>query len=242
MIWSSPGRSLDSIILHQDPRVHRHLLSEIISHTVAYIVNIDKPQVQLQTHLSEAALQAIPSRVARASHNNIQTTLLQQQLYQPPQQHHNYLIQHLEDSIDLAHRLTGQAAFTPSDLNEMCRTSVELINKDRALHHSTTSRLGRQQPPQLSASSTSSSSAPSSYNNRGQQQQQQHSDIQMIECNHDIEGEVAHHHLPDHRHHHHQHSQPPTGYKRRIIYDLNDGSETYIDEPLHYQPAHHWHQ
>ena len=171
VIWSSPRRSLDAIILHQDPRVHQHLLSEIISHTVAYIVNIDKPQVQLQTHLAEAALQAIPSGVARASHNNIQTTLLQQQLYQPPQQHHNYLIQHLEGSIDLAHRLTGQAAFTPADLNELCKTSVQLINKDRALHQSTTSRLDRQQPPQLSDSSTSSSSASSSYNNRGQQQQ-----------------------------------------------------------------------
>ena len=48
VIWSSPRRSLDAIILHQDPRVHQHLLSEIISHTIAYIVNIDKPQVQLQ--------------------------------------------------------------------------------------------------------------------------------------------------------------------------------------------------
>ena len=169
VIWSSPRRSVDTIILHQDPRVHQHLLSEIISHTIAYIVNIGKPQVQLQTHLAEAALQAIPSGVARASDNNVQTALLQQQqLYQPPQQHHNYLIKHLEGSIDLVHRLTGQAAFTTAGLNEMCRTSVELINKDRALRQSTTSRLDRQQPLQLSASSTSSSSASSSYNSRGQ--------------------------------------------------------------------------
>ena len=203
VIWSSPKRSLDAIICHQDPRVHQHLLSEIISHTIAYIINIDKPQAQLQTHLAEAALQAIPSGVARASHNNIQTTLLQQQPHQPPQQRQNYLIKRLEGSIEHVHRLDGQTAFTSADLNELCKTSLQLINRDRALHQSTISRLDRQQPPPLSDSSTSSSSASSSYNSRGQQQ---HLDIQMIKRNSDIEEEVAQHRLPDHRHHHQQDS------------------------------------
>ena len=222
VIWSSPRRSLDAIIVHQDPRAHHHLLSEIISHTIAYIINASTTM--------DAACRSSPSI-------NIQTTLLQQQPYQPPQQHHNNLIERLEGSIEQVRRLAGKTAFTSADLNELCKTSMQLINRDQARHQSTTSRLDRQQPPQLRDLSTSSSSALSSYNNRGQQQP--HLEIRMIECNNDIaqQQEVAQHRLPDHRHHHQQDSQPLPGYRCHIVFDISDSSKTYIEEPLHYQPS-----
>ena len=113
------------------------------------------------------------------------------------------------------HHLAGKTASTSADLSELCKTSLQLINRDRAQHQSTTSRIDRQQPLQLRDPPTSSRSASSSYNSRGQRQHR-HVDIQMIKCNHDIEEEVAQHHLPDRRHHYQQDSQTPPGYKRRI--------------------------
>ena len=173
VIWSSPTRFLEAIIVQQDPRVHHNLLSEIISHTIAYIINIDKPQVQLWTHLAEAT----PSSnfiqrsqgITQQQPDNTTTTTLLQQPYQLPRQHHNYLIEHLEGNIEQAHRLAGKRAFTSDDFNELCKTSLQLSNRRHAQDRATTSKEDRSQPSQLWDPPTSSSSTSSNYNDRVQQ-------------------------------------------------------------------------
>ena len=205
---------------------------QIISHTIAYIVNIHKPSsttTDTSCRSSPSSNSIRSSQAVTQQHPDNTTTTTT--TYQPPQQHHNYLIEHLEGSIEQAHRLAGKTAFTSADLNELCKISLQRINRDRAQHQSTTSGLDKK---------INNHHNSSSYSNRCQQQQ--HIDMDMTECNNDIQREVAQHHLPDHRHHRQQVAQPPPGYTCHIVFDINGGPETYIYEPPRYQPSYDWHQ
>ena len=58
VIWSSTSARMSTIILPADPTVHHHLLPEVLSHNLTYVLNIGKRRVELRSHLP-GALQAV---------------------------------------------------------------------------------------------------------------------------------------------------------------------------------------
>ena len=103
--WSFASTKMSAIILPRDLRAHHDLLSDILSRTIAYILNINLPRIELRSHLA-AALHAVPPGVAHQSRHNIKVTLRHFHSQQSPRQHHWDVIDHLSCYLDSyqAHR------------------------------------------------------------------------------------------------------------------------------------------
>ena len=104
-IWASPSHNMSAIVLPQDPAIHHHLLPEVLSRMITYILNINEKRVELHTHLAGAP-HAVPPGVAHASCNNIRVTLRKQHNYIEPLLHHLPLLKHLRQHIGRP-QLTG---------------------------------------------------------------------------------------------------------------------------------------
>ena len=68
---------MSALVLPRDPTIDHDLLSDILSESITYILNIYKRCVQLQTHLA-GALHAVPPEVAHHSNHTIRMTIRQQ--------------------------------------------------------------------------------------------------------------------------------------------------------------------
>ena len=152
-IWASPSHNMSAIVLPQDPAFHHHLLPEILSQTITYILNVNKKRVQLHTHLA-GALHAIPPGVAHASCNNIRVTLRKQHNYIEPLLHHLPLLDHLRQYI-------GRLQVDRSDWDITDPNDKRNLNTKARdfLHQSAVTPLGTQQSlrdPSTTSSSTSS--------------------------------------------------------------------------------------
>ena len=115
--WSSASTKMSVIILPRDPRVHHDLLPDILSRTIAYILDINLPRIELKSHIV-AALHPVPPGVARQSQKNIRVTLRHLDLQPPPRQHHRDLINHLRCYLGSYQALRGRilASCDPDDV------------------------------------------------------------------------------------------------------------------------------
>ena len=96
--WSSSTTKMNAIILTGDPVDHHDLIPDILSQSITYILNINKPRVELRSHLA-AALHAVPPGVAHQSQNRIRVALSHIDQQPPPRRHHQELIQYLRYHI-----------------------------------------------------------------------------------------------------------------------------------------------
>ena len=105
---------MNAIILSGDPVDHHDLIPDILSQSITYILNINRPRVELRSHLA-AALHAVPPGVAHQSQSRIRVALSHLDQQPPPRRHHQELIQYLRYHIREHRAFVGHAAFTIED-------------------------------------------------------------------------------------------------------------------------------
>ena len=154
--WSSSTTKMNAIILPGDPIGHHDLIPDILSQSITYILNINRPRVELRSHLA-AALHAVPPGVAHQSQKRTRVGLSHLDQQPPPRRHHQELIQYLRYHIREHRAFVGHAAFTIEGtytlLATACRCYIEQLPSvppTRATRH-------RAQEESASSSSTSSS-------------------------------------------------------------------------------------
>ena len=153
---------MHALVLPQDPAAHHDLLSDIISESITYMLNIQKRRIQIRSHLTEA-LHAIPPGVAHHSYNNIRLTVRQQD-YQPPKPEHQDLMDYLRYYLDNLQAHQGQhlRSQDQSDVADYLTT----LSRDYLSQPLPTSQGGVVAQQTLRESSTSSSSSSSSMTDR----------------------------------------------------------------------------
>ena len=122
--WSSSTTKMNAIILSGDPVDHHDLIPDILSQSITYILNINRPRVELRSHLA-AALHAVPPGVAHQSQNNIRVALHHLDQQPSPRRHHQELIQYLRYHIREHRAFVGHAAFTIEDTYTLLATACQ---------------------------------------------------------------------------------------------------------------------
>ena len=122
--WSSSTTKMNAIILTGDPVDHHDLIPDILSQSITYILNINKPRVELKSHLV-AALHAVPPGVAHQSQNRIRVALSHIDQQPPPRRHHQELIQYLRYHIREHRAFEGHAAFSIEDTYTLLATACQ---------------------------------------------------------------------------------------------------------------------
>ena len=154
--WSSSTTKMNAIILSGDPVDHHDLIPDILSQSITYILNINRPRVELRSHLA-AALHAVPPGVAHQSQNNIRVALHHLDQQPSPKRHHQELIQYLRYHIREHRAFVGHAAFTIEDTYTLLATACQCYIEQLPPVPSTRATRHRAQEESASSSSTSSS-------------------------------------------------------------------------------------
>ena len=154
--WSSSTTKMNAIILTGDPIDHHDLIPDILSQSITYILNINRPRVELRSHLA-GALHAVPPGVAHQSQNNIRVALHHLDQQPSPKRHHQELIQYLRYHIREHRAFVGHAAFTIEDTYTLLATACQCYIEQLPSVPSTRATRHRAQEESTSSSSTSSS-------------------------------------------------------------------------------------
>ena len=154
--WSSSTTKMNAIILSGDPLDHHDRIPDILSQSITYILNINRPRVELRSHLA-AALHAVPPGVAHQSQDNIRVALHHLDQQPSPKRHHQELIQYLRYHIREHRAFVGHAAFTIEDTYTLLATACQCYIEQLPPVPSTRATRHRAQEESASSSSTSSS-------------------------------------------------------------------------------------
>ena len=147
---------MNALILSGDPVDHHDLIPDILSQSITYILNINRPRVELRSHLA-AALHAVPPGVAHQSQSKIRVALSHLDQQQPPRRHHQELIQYLRYHIREHRAFVGHAAFTIEDTYTLLATACQCYIEQLPSAPSTRATRHLAQEESASSSSTSSS-------------------------------------------------------------------------------------
>ena len=147
---------MNAIILSGDPVDHHDLIPDILSQSITYILNINRPRIELRSHLA-AALHAVPPGVAHQSQSRIRVALYHLDQQPPPKRHHQELIQYLRYHVREHRAFVGHAAFSIEDTYTLLATACQCYNEQLPSVPSTRATRHQAQEESTSSSSTSSS-------------------------------------------------------------------------------------
>ena len=122
--WSSSTTKMNAIILSGNPVDHHDLIPDILSQSITYILNINRPRIELRSHLA-TALHAVPPGVAHQSQIRIRVALSHLDQQPPPKRHHQELIQYLRYHIREHRAFVGHAAFSIEDTYTLLATACQ---------------------------------------------------------------------------------------------------------------------
>ena len=154
--WSSSTTKMNAIILSGDPVDHHDLIPDILSQSITYVLNINRPRIELRSHLA-AALHAVPPGVAHQSQSRIRVALYHLDQQPPPKRHHQELIQYLRYHIREHRAFVGHAGFSIEDTYTLLATACQCYIEQLPSVPSTRATRHQAQEESTSSSSTSSS-------------------------------------------------------------------------------------